>query len=77
MNIVKELRDVSKWSEHGLTIDCGLNEDGRLCYRSRNHITGTTTKWKVPGEADNIMPCFTIAEMSKIVKAFEKLVVLL
>lgn len=67
MIIVKELRDVRKWSEHGYIIDFGLGEDGALYFCSRNPITGTRTSWESYATGGFGL---TIGEMKKIVKAF-------
>lgn len=67
MIIVKELRDVSKWSEHGYIIDFGFGDDGALYYCSRNPITGTRSNWDCY-DTDGFG--ITLGEMKKIVAAF-------
>ena len=70
MNIIKELRDVSKWSEHGYIIDFGFGDDGELYFRSRNPITGNLTNWEPYAENGFAL---SSGEMKKIVKAFGNL----
>ena len=70
MEIIKIIHNWSKTNPNGLTIDCGLGDDGELYYRLTNPRAGIIyDKWYPLSKRY----CPTIREMITIVNEFKVL----